>query len=259
MLDLVEDIRQYGLREALEIDSPQSLRLIRGSQRLRAITALQWETVEVIYREEAWEETDLIEYLIKDNLHRRHLTTEQQYKAGRKLKEVYAQQAERRMQANLKRGSMPPVPLATLEATGPTRDRVAKDLGISDSHFERMEKVFESGNDEIIDKVRRGEIGILTAAQEVDLHRRVTAAEPLADDDNRAKSLLYFRWQQQIKQRLQVIERSRDFISHHPPDSVPDEYHQDAYKFIQDMDLRGAAERLCATILQQLKRGVGNG
>lgn len=244
MQDLIDDIAKFGLRNTLEVD--QDYRVICGSQRLRAMRELAWPTVEIKRRPDPWDEADLQEFLIKDNLHRRHLSIEQQYKAGRKLKEIYAVQAEKRMMAG------------TLASTGGrvrTSEQVADDLGTSHATFERMEKVFESGQQEVIEKLKRGELSIRAAAAEIDLSRKVHEAERLDPDSDRSLALRYFKWQVGARTRLQQIERMRIWFTAHPPNALA-EYAPRTRVFLEEMNAMTIIENLHEAIVRIMEEGA---
>jgi ParB-like chromosome segregation protein Spo0J len=195
--DLKEDIEERGLQYPLEVDNQN--RVICGSQRLRAITDLRWDTVPIIRQSELKTEDSIREHLLKDNVLRRQLTPGQMYKAGKELERIYGVGAEERMKDG--------VALRPNER-GDTRDRVAADLGTSASTYERTKKVFEEGSEELQHEVDTGLKSISAAAEEIRKGQEVFQGQEMPSDDGRRLTLRYGKVRRQLEKYAEYLEKN---------------------------------------------------
>jgi ParB-like chromosome segregation protein Spo0J len=182
--DLKKDIEERGLQYPLVVD--RFNRVICGSQRLRAIKTLGWTTVEVLQRTDLETEEDIREYLIKDNLYRRHLTPRQEFNAARELERLY----EARKQ----------------HGDGRTNDKVAKDMGTNRQRIRRLKQVFTSNHQDLIDQVDKGQLSLHAAAEEVSARRKISPAV-LPDDDRRATVLKAIRFRREVDKFQALLSR----------------------------------------------------
>jgi len=211
--DLTQDIEERGLRYPLELDVYQ--RVICGSQRLRAVQRLGWETVEASICDQLVDEESIREWLIKDNILRRQLTPGQVYRAGKELERIISVKAERRALANLQNnpakeeickssvGSTDPV-----GESGRTNDIVGRELGTSPANYKRIKKIFESDDEELKQQVDQGFVSTSAAAKKVT--KPAHEAQKIPPDDNRALFLRYIRWQT-------GVEKFRLWLENNPP------------------------------------------
>lgn len=139
--ELVADIRQNGLREAITIDSDG--RVLDGRNRLRACLEAG---VEPFYRE--WNgEGSAVAYVVSLNLHRRHLSDSQRSMVAARI-------------ATLAKGSNQH---ASIEA--PSQQEAADLLNVSRSSVQRAREVIESGTPELARAVERDEISVSAASE----------------------------------------------------------------------------------------------
>lgn len=162
------DIEKRGLLHPLEADD--ALRVVCGSQRLRALRRLNPnQTIPVLIRDFENEE-ELQEHLIKDNLLKRNLTPVQLYKAGERLEAIYKAIAQKNSALGRKGHSIPS------EQKIRTRDQVAKTLHTSSTTYWRLQKVMRSRNTPLIEQVNQGEISLSKAIEELSFK-----AQPIKD------------------------------------------------------------------------------
>ena len=179
---LKDDINERGLQQPMEADAQE--RIICGSQRLRALKELQWGGTEIVVRDDLVTEEAIRKHLILDNHLRRQFTPIQQWKASRELRRIEDVLAAQRM----KDGKT----LAAPAAKGKAVDRVAKMLGVSGDTIERLDVVYESGNDKVKDALDRGELSITAAAQKIRPPKLTT--HRLSGDDPRAQALRFAKF-----------------------------------------------------------------
>lgn len=228
--DLKKDIAERGLQNPLELDSQQ--RVICGSQRLRAIKALGLLTVEVIIRDELVTEENIRVHVIKDNTLRRQLNPGQMYRAGIELERIYRVQAEKRQLAGLRQGAVKPErsPLGSNDPNGEhggVAEKVAKEVGTSREGYKRLKKVMESGEQDLIDKVEKGQMAISAAVQQVKARKPAFKAQALTRDDPRSQLMAVTKFRQDV-------ERFSRWVEARPP-STFGVYASDAAKVLQEL------------------------
>lgn len=150
------DISQRGIKEPLVITSDG--RLICGYTRLQI--AEEMEVKEVPVRIEPLNDiSDIQEYAIRDNYHRRQLSKLQMVElCGKKLEEIEAKKAEERM----KSGKADP--MSTMNR-GLTRDIVGKQLGMSGTTYQRWKTVSEHASPSTKDFLEEGKINLHAALE----------------------------------------------------------------------------------------------
>jgi len=185
--EFCKDIDTRGLQYPLVAD--YHWLIICGSQRLRALNRLGEEHTEVVYREDLKTESQVHNHLIKDNIYRRHLTLEQEYKAAQELERIYS--------AEFSYG----------EKEGRLRDKVADDIGIKRSKYKRLKEVFTSDQEDIIDQLNRGTITLSGAADEVRLRRHVQA-HALEVEGDMAEVIRSMKFKAEIDKMCRYIERN---------------------------------------------------
>lgn len=193
--DLVADLNESGLRYPLELDIHG--RVICGSQRLRAIKSLGWETVPVIRRLDLTDENAIEKWLIRDNTLRRQLTYSQMYRAGKRLETILADEARERQKGGIKVVTGP---------KGKTSQHVARELGISTRGYERLKTVQESGSDDLKRRVDAGLVSLSAAAKQ--LSRSRVQAKRI--DDTRIIPLKLIKWQTRLEDMV-------GWLNSHPP------------------------------------------
>lgn len=189
--ELVEDIRRNGLQECIEcIDHKGDDILIDGRNRLRACLAAdvepQWTSV-LVYNDE-----EVLAHIRSKNVHRRHHTASQRAMVATELQsfvEQLRQANESAKQVGLRRGAEQSAIYAERNAereaerarfraahpsregnvapTGTTAAAVAKIAGTSERTAKDALRVRESGDEELIGKVKSGEMPVSKAAKEV--------------------------------------------------------------------------------------------
>lgn len=119
------------------------------------------------------------QFVIRRNLDRRHLTTEQKAAVGVNLKKIEAEQAEeRKAHGKTAPGKtlMENFPEASKKETGTSRDKAGEKLGVSGRTIDKADKIAEQAPD-VFEKMQDGEFGSVRKARQ--------AAE--LDEDTRQK------------------------------------------------------------------------
>ena len=192
MADLVEDVCRRGIQDPLKVDG--QMRVLCGSQRLRACITLAMKTVPTILLTFDSEQ-DLEEHLIRDNLHRRHLTPRQKYKACRQLERIESDRAKQRQ------GRRQP-------AAGSARSHASKEAGLSTATYERMKAVYERGDSKIQADVDAGRLSISAAAVKVRDKTSMASlrAMRLPGDDPKAHALRMARLKREGKRLIKYLD-----------------------------------------------------
>jgi hypothetical protein len=156
--ELVEDIRQHGLRESIVVWGGM---VIDGRSRL--------EACEEAGREPHFKHWDgngtIAEFVASENLKRRHLTKSQLGMIGATLKKMFEKESEERRLANLKKGqgiSMFPDPAQKADSgkNGGSTARAAKILDVSPRTVERGSRLQEQAAPEVAEAVRNGDLSL---------------------------------------------------------------------------------------------------
>lgn len=198
-LELKQDIAERGINHPLELDSEG--RVICGSQRLRALKELNVEIVEVKIIP-LDDEAAIVRHLILDNLLRRHLTPGMIYKAGKALERLS-------VNGNGK--------ASTAE--------IAENLkGVTSyTHYWRIQKIMESGDQKLIDSVESGKTKVAVAHEQL----RLQAKKRSGGIDSRQKDVLMF-----IKYRKR-LERIALYLRQNPVEEFGT-YAKDARRALRD-------------------------
>lgn len=186
--DLAQDLQDRGLQMPLVLDSYG--RIICGSQRQKALLLRGVFIASAIRRNDLDAEPEIEAFLIRDNLHRRQLTSRQMFNAACKLEQIYRIEAEERM-----RRAAPGV--VSEGERGRTAAIIAGDLETSQSTVERLKRVYNSGEADLIDKLDREEISLWGAAQEVSKRRRLRAS---AGKSNKLEAVPYSQLKKSVAQ-----------------------------------------------------------
>jgi len=167
--ELANDIYENGQEDPVVLAYGQ---ILDGRNR-----ALAFDILETEHPDEDWTPdyeditsviasgVDPLQYVLSKNLHRRHLTTGQKALIGVKIKEIEADRAKARREANLKTGNKSPDPELIPEREGDARDLAAKSLGISGKSIDAAEAVTEHGVPELQEAVRQGKVAVTPAAK----------------------------------------------------------------------------------------------
>lgn len=102
---------------------------------------------------------DIIKYMLDTQLGRRNLSPVQRYVIAEKYKTVFEEQAKKNMSAGGKG-------LTTLSKVN-TRKELANVVGVSEGTYAKLNKIFESDNDEVKSKLKSNEMSINAAYNEI--------------------------------------------------------------------------------------------
>lgn len=161
--EFVKDVQQNGVREPIIIWKGQ---LLDGRNRSAACLRLGMNPLDYACDLES-EDVDPVAYVLSANLHRRHLDTTDQAKIGLAVEKLYAAEAKER-QATSTGGSKPQLVAELPQAEkGKSRDKAAAVVGVSPRTISDAKRVYESGNQEVIEAVDKKEMSISKAAKAV--------------------------------------------------------------------------------------------
>lgn len=169
---LVEDIREHGLLEPIELFDG---RVLDGRNRYRAclLAGVEPRYIEV-------HPDDPVAYVVSKNLHRRHLKESQRAMVAAAAKEVYAKLAKERQRESTsragvasgiaRRGGVNVVEnLPPRSDAGKARDQAAALVGVSGRSVDHASKVLKHGDPEVVNAVKAGQVPVSVAARLVDV------------------------------------------------------------------------------------------
>jgi len=137
--------------------------VVDGRNRL---LACRWAEVPPRYVE--WEGEGLIvEWVVSENLHRRHLTDQQRAVVAVNVEKAYAAEAAERSHSNLlqNQGSTDGINGATREAAGRSADKAAKVLNVSAASVKRAKRVLEKADPALAEAAASGAVSLSAAAE----------------------------------------------------------------------------------------------
>lgn len=173
---LAADIKAHGLHNPVVLFAEGGKRLVLdGRNRLRAC-----EMVGVSPATEFWAgEGSPTEWVVSQNLHRRHLDASQRAMVAAGLKEMFVKEAESRRAANLKRGTKAPdAPNLEHRDEGRSVEKAAKMMNVSPALVYQAQKVQREAPPEIVESVRKGDMTVHAAVQEIDRPRGGSPKDP---------------------------------------------------------------------------------
>lgn len=188
--DLESSIQLYGQLEPCLVNEKTN-QLISGHRRYNTIKRLGIDTIDVIYK--SVDELEIIE-LIQSNRHREKSLVE-------KINEY------RTLKTQMK--SLPLKKRKELMGSLKLREYLHKEVGISNVNDDRLKKIEDSNDEELLNSVLSGEISLKTA------YRMIKTI----GDEGEVKSRLKY----EIKK---MIENSRDKLSFHDVISIVDEVYE---------------------------------
>jgi len=164
--ELADDIAKNGLRIPIVIDADD--KILDGRNRAAACAIAG---VDPVYEPFIGTDEDKLAFVVSCNIHRRHLTTSQRASVAAKLMPIYEAQAEKRQQAQLKKGSKTSVVenLPPREEAGKSRDKAGAAMNVSGKAVDMAAKVHAKAVPEIVEAVDRGEVAVSAAALVADL------------------------------------------------------------------------------------------
>ncbi len=177
---LADDIRAHGLLNPVVLLSDGARRIVLdGRNRLRAC-----EIAGVPPRTVIWTgEGSPVEWVVSQNLHRRHLDASQRAMVAAGLVPMFAAEARERQRANLKQGGEIPVPAKLPERErGEAREKAAAAVNVSPRLVADAVKVAREATPETVEAVRQGKTTVSAAARDVRAEpRHARPAPPRAE------------------------------------------------------------------------------
>lgn len=172
LAELVEDIREHGLRKPIELCDGK---VLDGRNRLRAC-----ELADVTPRFETWEADGWtpVTYVLSVNLHRRHLSTSQKAAVGLDALPLLKVEAQERLHAgqvmggHARQGSaLSPKELRADPDdgyAGRATTEAAELVGVSPTTLKRAAQVQEAAP-ELVDQIKAGDLTVNTALRDIGL------------------------------------------------------------------------------------------
>lgn len=211
--DLLADVREHGLREAIWVH--RDGRIIDGRNRHRACTEAG---IAATCRTYEGDDGGLVAFVISLNLKRRHLNETQRAGVGARIENMThggsrarEQDANLHLEIGLGLANVPAVP----------RAEAARLLNVSTRSVASAHKVIDRGVPELIDKMDRGEIAVSTAAVIAEAPEDVQR-KALAEHDRKAIGEVA----KELKQAKQLVARVREPEAVQEPIAPPDGKYQ---------------------------------
>jgi hypothetical protein len=162
---LADDIKAHGLHNPIVLFAESGKRLVLdGRNRLKAC-----EMVGVSPMTEFWVggEGSPTEWVVSQNLHRRHLTTSQRAIVAAGLVPMFEKEAHARLATST--GGAAPRPSANLREAekGKATEKAAKAVNVSPRIVESAVKVTREAPSEVVAAIRSGEMTVHAAEQEM--------------------------------------------------------------------------------------------
>lgn len=187
-LELVEDVREYGVREPVWLH--RDGRIIDGRNRYRASRAVPGCVADT--RTYEGDDAGLVAFVVSLNLHRRHLSESQRGMVAARI-------------ANLKPGR----PNETVEISTVSQAEAAELLNVSRETVSKAKRVQDSGVPELVEAVDSGKVAVSTAATIAtappEEQREVIAADDEKEIIRRAKQIKQQRKEERIKEKAQKV------------------------------------------------------
>lgn len=173
---LVVDISRNGLREPIWVDGED--RIIDGRNRYRACLEAK---IEPRYR--TWRgKGSLVEFVLSQNLHRRHLTASQKACLATEILPALEREARERLVTSTGGAArQPKAKLPEAGEKGQARDKAAKATGVSPRYVSDAKKLKEEAP-ALYEKVRAGKATLQEAKQEVKQARKAELAEQIIQE-----------------------------------------------------------------------------
>lgn len=165
-----------------------------------------WCDYKILYENELPTREDVKQWMLEQQLGRRNLSEAERYEIVQKFKNVIKQKAKENQSSGGKG-------LSNLSKVN-TRKEMAKVVGVSEGTYQKMERVMESNNEELKQKLREKKISVDKAYQEVNNKKKqsYTPLQQIQKTDNRLDEVdreineLNVEKRELIRRRLSIFE-----------------------------------------------------
>lgn len=188
---LEKSILKNGLLDPIKIwQDPKTKQwvIIDGHNRYKIlkknnISRRYWCDYKILYEDELPTREDVKQWMLEQQLGRRNLSEAERYEIVQKFKTVIKQKAKGNQSSGGKG-------LSNLSKVN-TRKEMAKAVGVSEGTYQKMEKVMESDNEELKQRLREKKISVDKAYQEVHSKKKpsYTPLQQIQKIDDRLKKL----------------------------------------------------------------------
>ena len=165
-----------------------------------------WCDYKILYEKELPTREDVKQWMLEQQLGRRNLSEAERYEIVQKFKNVIKKKAKENQSSGGKG-------LSNLSKVN-TRKEMAKVVGVSEGTYQKMERVMESSNEELKQKLREKKISVDKAYQEVNNKKKqsYTPLQQIQKTDNRLDEVdreineLNVEKRELIRRRLSIFE-----------------------------------------------------
>jgi len=199
---LKNSIQKHGYWEEYPIILNENYEILDGHTRYKACKELGIEPNIKVKHFESKE--DEMEFVIETNLSRRHLTTMQKAELALKLIEITKTKAGRPKEKEK-------FSFSEKEISKDTWKEVGEKVGVSVLTIEKVKEILEKGDEELIEKCRKGEVSVAEA------HRKVKEKEQkvpvVRDKDIFASTIIEFlRKEESLEELSTKIKEVHSFL-----------------------------------------------
>ena len=211
---LEKSILKNGLLDPIKIwQDPKTKQwvIIDGHNRYKIlkknnISRRYWCDYKILYEDELPTREDVKQWMLEQQLGRRNLSEAERYEIVQKFKTVIKQKA-RENQSSGGKG------LSNLSKVN-TRKEMAKAVGVSEGTYQKMERVIESDNEELKQRLREKKISVDKAYQEVHSKKKpsytplqqIQKIDDRLDEVDREINELNVEKRELIRRRLSIFE-----------------------------------------------------
>ncbi|MBS5129905.1 MAG: ParB N-terminal domain-containing protein [Lachnospiraceae bacterium] len=211
---LEKSILKNGLLDPIKIwQDPKTKQwvIIDGHNRYKIlkknnISRRYWCDYKILYEDELPTREDVKQWMLEQQLGRRNLSEAERYEIVQKFKTVIKQKA-RENQSSGGKG------LSNLSKVN-TRKEMAKAVGVSEGTYQKMERVMESDNEELKQRLREKKISVDKAYQEVHSKKKpsytplqqIQKIDDRLDEVDREINELNVEKRELIRRRLSIFE-----------------------------------------------------
>jgi len=162
---LKNSIQKHSYWEEYPIIVNDNYEILDGHTRYKACQELDIEpTIKVKHFEK---KEDEIEFVIEANLSRRHLKPFQKAELALKLLEIEKVRGEAKMKAKLKQFAEGPSAFPEEGEAVDSWRKVSEKVGVSKDTIGKTKEILEKGDEELIEKCRKGEVSVTEAYRKI--------------------------------------------------------------------------------------------
>lgn len=202
LLDPIKIWQDPKTKQWVIIDGHNRYKILKKNN----ISRRYWCDYKILYEDELPTREDVKQWMLEQQLGRRNLSEAERYEIVQKFKTVIKQKA-RENQSSGGKG------LSNLSKVN-TRKEMAKAVGVSEGTYQKMERVMESDNEELKQRLREKKISVDKAYQEVHSKKKpsytplqqIQKIDDRLDEVDREINELNVEKRELIRRRLSIFE-----------------------------------------------------